>query len=187
MEPSGEHFSPLKTSMIEIQVNIDRYLFAMQYLKDKVVLDLGCGAGLGTYFYSMLAKKVYALDYDAVAIEEAKKYPYAPGKVEFLHLDLTNPEDRERIPEVDVCVALEILEHLEDPATVLKALPAKQLVFSLPLYSLEVSTWHKYAINEEADVRKLISPFYDISKYEEQRHKEADGRWIRGEGVRLIS
>lgn len=187
MEPSGEHFTPLKTDLAEIQVNIDRYLFAMHYLKDKVVLDLGCGAGLGTYFYSMLAKKVYTVDYDEQAIDEARKYPHAPGKVEFLNLDITDPKDVARLPEVDVCVALEILEHIEDPAAFLKQLKARHLVFSVPLHSMEVSSWHKFSIETVKDVQKLISPFYDIGKFEKQEHDRIGGEWVRGEGVRLIS
>ena len=186
MEHSTEHFTPLHTDLGEIQLNIDRYLFALQYLEGKTVIDLGCGSGLGTFLYSMLAKKVYAVDYDAKTIEYAKRYPYAPDKVEFLHLDLREQDDVAKLPQADVCVALEVLEHLEDPALVLKNLKTNKLVFSLPLHSMEVSTWHRFRIDTEKDVRKLISPYFDIGKYEEQGHKLSDGKWIRGEGIRLL-
>lgn len=187
MEPTGEHFTPLKTDLPELQINLDRYLFALPFLEGKTVIDLGCGAGLGTHIYAAVAKKVYAVDYDAITLAEAKAYPHVEGKIEFMNLDLSNPADIERLPEADVCVALEVLEHLENPALVLKGLKAKKLVFSLPLHALEVSSWHKFPINNESDVRKLISPYYDIGRYEDQRHVDGGGIWIRGEGVRLLS
>lgn len=185
-EPTGEHFHPHKTGLMEMQVNIDRYFFALQYLQDKVVIDLGCGAGLGTYLYSMVAKKVIAVDYNAAAIEHARKFPFAPGKVEFMNLDIRDPEDLAKLPKADVVVALEVLEHLEDPAATLKALRAPQLVFSVPMYSMEVSTWHRFPINSENDVRKLIGQYYDVGKLELQEHERISGQWIRGEGMRLL-
>ena len=30
-----------------------RYFFASQFVKDKVVLDLGCGTGYGSYIFSL--------------------------------------------------------------------------------------------------------------------------------------
>lgn len=185
MEQTTEHFQPDHASLLELEINLERYLFAAQFVTDKVVLDLGSGSGFGTYLYSLLAKKVYAVDYDARAIEEAKRYPFPEGKVEFLHLDLEDPETAAKLPDADVCVALEVLEHLEEPAGLLRELKAKRLVFGLPLHSLEVSSWHKYRIDEERDVRALIQPFFQIVKYHEQKHPRSGGTWMLGEGVRF--
>lgn len=184
-EPTSEHFSPRATSIAEVEVNIDRYIFALQYLKDKVVIDLGCGAGLGTYFYAMVAKKVYAVDYSAQALEHARHFPYEPGKVEFLHLDLEDPESMDKLPAADICIAIEVLEHLEEPAAVLRELKTNELVFSVPLRSLEMSKWHKYRIDTERDVRKLIQPWYD-AQYFEQKHNRIQASWVHGHGVRVI-
>lgn len=185
MESSGEHFTPVKTSPVELEINLDRYLFAINYIKDKTVIDLGAGAGLGTYFYSLFAKHVYAIDYDKLALEEANKWPYPRPNIDFLHLDITNPEDVAKFPDADICIALEILEHVEDPAAVLKALRTPQLVFSLPLHSMEMSSWHRFPIENAQDVKKLIEPFYQISTFESQRHPRLNGEWIRGEGTRF--
>lgn len=178
----AEHFRPDNTTPMEVEVNIDRYRWVLPLIAGKRVLDLGCGGGLGTYLYSLVAEKVYALDYDARAIEEAKRYPFPEGKVEFLHGDILNIDFE--LPEVDVVVALEVLEHLEDPKAVLKRLKAHELVFSVPLHSLEVSTFHKFPIDTPDDVRKLIGPFYDVNDYEIQEHKILAAKWVHGHGIR---
>jgi len=188
MEVNGEHFTPSQTSLMEIEVNLDRYLYALKFLEDKTVIDLGCGAGFGTYLYSLVAKKVYAIDYSTQAISEAMgSFNFPKKNVEFIKLDLTKPEEIANIPEHDVCVALEILEHLEDPAMVLKALRGTQLVFSVPLHSMEVSSWHRFPIVTEADVRNLIEPCYQIGGYENQTHPRSHGEWVRGEGIKYES
>lgn len=185
MEPTGEHFTPLKTSIMELELNLDRYLFVLPFIQGKTVLDIGCGCGLGTFFYSMFAKKVYAVDYK---LEEAMKltYPHRIDKVVFLKRNLEKEEDIKLLPEADVAVAIEVLEHLEDPALLLKNLKAKHLIFSVPLFSMEMSTWHKYNIETVKDVEKLISPFYDIGYMEEQSNSKSAGRWVRGEGIKII-
>lgn len=185
MKHTTEHFMPAFTSLPEFQVNVERYLFAAQYVAGKTVLDLGTGCGMGAYIYSLFAKKVITVDYDAFALDEASKWPYPHDNVEFVLGDLRDPDFEEKLPETDVCIALEVLEHIEEPSALLRSLKAKQLVFGLPLYSMEVSEWHRYKIETEVDIRKLIQPFYQIGKYVEQ--KNADGRvcWMLGEGTRF--
>jgi SAM-dependent methyltransferase len=180
----GERFVPNGAHPIEIDLNLERYLFAMHECKDKVVLDLGCGFGLGTYFYSLVAKHVYAVDYSPDAIAAAAQYPYPNNNVSFTQLDLTNIHDLESLPAHDVCVALEVLEHVEMPELILKALKGSALVFSVPLHSLSVSSWHRYSIDTVEDVKALISPHYDVSDYKTQKHAGSWGRWIMGSGVR---
>lgn len=185
MEHTTEHFMPAFTSLPEFEVNMERYLFAAQFLAGKTVLDLGTGCGLGAYIYSLFAKKVITVDYDARALEEARLWPFPHANVEFVLGDLRDPAFEEKLPETDVCVALEVLEHIEEPAALLRALKAKRLVFGLPLYSMEVSSWHRYRIEGERDVRALIQPFYDIGQYREQKHPKLGGTWMLGEGIRF--
>lgn len=186
MDHSTEHFTPAHTSPIELEINLDRYAFVLPFLKDKIVVDLGCGSGLGTYFYSLFAKHVYAVDYDAVAIEETHKWPFPRSNVDILHLDITQPAELAKIPEHDLTVALEVLEHVDDPAAILRGLKAPQLVFSVPLKSLEVSSWHKFDIQNDEDVRKMISAgSYQIGRLERQSHPRMQAEWIRGEATRF--
>lgn len=182
---TGERFIPSDSNKTEVAVNIERYLFALHHLEDKTVLDLGCGAGLGSYLYSLVAKKVYAVDYDPIALESVEAFSAIVGhRIETQKLDITDPDVK--FPEVDVCVALEVLEHIEDPLSVLKKLNAKELIFSLPLSSLANSSWHKYEIRggEEGmeDIKKLIGKYYRVEEYNLQYD-----RWVFGHGIRRKS
>lgn len=187
MEHTGEHFNPINTSFEEIQINMDRYFYALPLIQDKVVLDLGCGCGLGTYLYSALAKSVHAVDYNESTLRYASNFPHHLGKknVSFLKRNLEIEENVQSLPEADVAIAFEVLEHLEDPGMVLRNLKAKRIIFSVPLYSMEVSSWHKYDIKGIEDVKKLFAPYYDCS-FNEQKHPKSGATWIFGEGIRVI-
>src|ERR1044071_9460864 len=123
-DATQEHFTPHATDLLGIEVNMDRYLWALPKIENKIVLDLGCGAGMGTYLYSLVARHVIAVDYDINAIEEAKAWPYPKENVQFIHGDITDPDFLAKLPQADVCVAFEILEHVEEPAGVLRDLKA---------------------------------------------------------------
>ena len=153
-----ERFQPLETNFPEIRANIERYLYALQFCKDKVVVDTGCGAGLGIYLYSLLAKKVIAVDYSEEAFELARQYPFDKSKVEFVKADL----EKEKAPKGDVCVALEFIEHLANPEHFLSNLECPELVYSIPMNSLSISSSHKYDFKDHKDIRDFISQFYII-------------------------
>ena len=55
----------------------------------------------------------------------------------------------------------------------------------MPLHSMEVSSWHKYPIETERDIRALIQPFFQIGRYEEQRMAPSAGVWMRGEATKF--
>lgn len=185
-EKTGERFIPTDSNKTEVAVNLERYIFALHFVENKTVMDLGCGSGLGSYLYSLVAKKVYAVDYDQTALDSVNSYPTQfLGKGTRIKTILTDIIGAD-LPEVDVCVALEFLEHVDDPLTILKNLKAKELVFSIPLSSLANSSWHKYKIDGGADgieqVKKLIGKYYHVKEYNLQYD-----RWVFGHGVRRKS
>lgn len=180
MEPSdGERFVPALSTLREVRVNMERYMYAMRFLEGKTVLDCGCGAGLGTYLYSLVAQDVIGIDYSDKAFALAEKYPH-PIPVKFLKRDMEKSESYADLPSADVAVALEFIEHLANPDYFLGQIKVNELIFSIPLNSLEVSEWHKYDFRTMEDVSRLISPFFRI---EEMRVQE--GIWVIGRGIKI--
>lgn len=175
MKNDGERFIPYtSTNKNEPIINLERYIYAMNYCKDKTVLDLGTGCGLGAYLYSLVAKKVISVDYKDKAFELAKQYPYK--NIEFVKMDL----EKENPPKADVCVAIETIEHLENPERLMENLNCKELVFSVPMSSLAISTWHKYDFTDVGNIVTFFSRYYDIEIFNQYN------KWIYGFGKRRI-
>ena len=171
---TDEQFIPTDTNFNEVMVNLERYFYAAHHCKDKIVLDAGCGTGLGTYIYSLVAKKVIAVDHRKEAIEYAKEFPFERGKVQFIVADI----NKDVLPEHDVTIALEVIEHLESPDFFLSQAKGKEMVFSIPLNSLEVSPeWHKFDFKTLADVKEVMERYYEVPEYFAQY-----GIWIYGKG-----
>lgn len=165
---------PDQSSPYEIKVNLERYLFALPYCQGKIVLDAGCGAGLGTYLYSLVASRMLAADHNDKAIEYAKGFPHRQD-VNFVKADF----EKDLLPDHEVTVALEVIEHLEHPDLFLSQLKGKELVFSVPLDSLGCSVFHKYDIRTQQDIEELIGRYYEIKKMLIQ-----EGKWVVGYGVK---
>jgi len=92
---------------------IGRYAFAGQFVKNKTVLDIACGAGYGSsYLLSKGAKIVTGGDISEETIEYAKAR-YRKDNLNFLPLDA-----QQRLPfadsSFDVVVSTETIEHLEN-------------------------------------------------------------------------
>ena len=65
LKPSEERLMPkYGVGYAYFYEHLARYFFASQFVKDKVVLDAGCGVGYGSYILVKYdkAKKVYAID-----------------------------------------------------------------------------------------------------------------------------
>lgn len=107
---------------------LERYVFATKWLDRKKVIDAGCGEGLGTFIYSLAAKEIFAIDKSQGAIKKAKKLkPLC--KTKYMIGDLNTF----KLPKADVCVAIEVIEHLKPGNDFLKRLDVETLVFSIPI------------------------------------------------------
>ncbi|MFC1943693.1 class I SAM-dependent methyltransferase [Chloroflexota bacterium] len=94
-----------------IKFEIGKYAFAGQFVKDKIVLDLGCAGGYGSsYLMTKGAKKVVGVDISKDAVENARAYHENDG-LYFLLSDVQQLPFHDNF--FDVIVALEIIEHLE--------------------------------------------------------------------------
>jgi ubiquinone/menaquinone biosynthesis C-methylase UbiE len=96
---------------ILIRRHIERYAIVRQYAYGTTV-DCACGVGYGTHLVAKNADvtKMIGVDADAGAIAHAQR-EFGGPKIEFVHGDLASLT----IPDVDVLISLETIEHLQDP------------------------------------------------------------------------
>ena len=87
-----------------------RYMFASKFTKNKTVLDIGTGVGMGARYIALNgAKKVLGIDYSKSAIECAKDKAI-PNNLEF---EVMNALSMSLKPHsFDVIIAFEVIEHL---------------------------------------------------------------------------
>jgi len=125
----GERTIPGAVSGWGMAHHAGRYLWAMPRVEGCRVADLGCGTGYGSYLLSWSgATSVTALDISPDAIAYAREH--YPG-VDYRVGDLA---DAETLPEAEVAVCFEVLEHIRSPERVLAAALSRyeRLLLSLP-------------------------------------------------------
>jgi hypothetical protein len=125
---------------LTMNVHLQAYAFAHQFLLDKTVIDAACGTCFGSMIYSTAAKSIIAVDKSEEAINHGKRLPsFCP--IDYLVRNL----DRELLPEADLCISVETIEHLNGDGFFLKNLNVKQLVFTIPIG--EAGGYHKIEFN----------------------------------------
>lgn len=133
---------------LERSNHIERYQYATQVLKG-VVLDCACGMGYGTEILRTKCN-VKGVDIDPAAIALAKeRYPfgiYECGDIISIEMD------------ADALVCFETLEHLDDPAAVIRRLPlrVRDIVASVPIVpTVGWNDWHRTDFTKDS-FRELI-------------------------------
>lgn len=98
--------------------HVSRYFFASQFVKNKLVLDVACGSGYGSYYLlEKGAKQVVGIDIDQKTIEYAKKR-YKKKNLIFIKGSAENLPLQEKA--FDLVVSLETIEHLKNQHLFLK-------------------------------------------------------------------
>jgi 2-polyprenyl-3-methyl-5-hydroxy-6-metoxy-1,4-benzoquinol methylase len=87
------------------------YLFALDYVGAKNVLDFGCGDGYGTRMLAERSAVILGIDVDPAAIELARK-KYSHPSLAFRHIGgLPLPFESESF---DVVLSFQVIEHVDD-------------------------------------------------------------------------
>lgn len=118
---SGEQMIPeYNKGQIIYFEHLIRYLFASQFVKDKIVLDAACGSGYGSKILALAgAKKVIGVDIRKDVVKYAKEN-YSHKNIEYKVCDLSLLNLPEK--SIDVVVSFETIEHVEDPEVLMKRL-----------------------------------------------------------------
>jgi ubiquinone/menaquinone biosynthesis C-methylase UbiE len=108
--------------------HVNRYAFALPYVAGRSVCDVGCGTGYGAFLMSMVARGVTGCDISGAAIEFAQNN--FGSRCVFVQSDVTA-----KIPfTTDVYTCFEVLEHVDDPQTILANIPqGATLIWSVPI------------------------------------------------------
>lgn len=117
LEHTGERMLPGGSDALTELEHVHRYLLAASLTQEADVLDIGSGEGYGAAALARLARSVIGLDSDRAAVEHARRryvldgLRFSAGRAESLPFpDAT----------FDVCVAFEVIEHLESPEAMVR-------------------------------------------------------------------
>lgn len=172
LEFTGERLVPDKVSP-EDQIfieHISRYLFVQDYIKDKTVLDIGCGCGYGLHLLSGSIKEGVGIDIAKDAIDYCKNR-YNDKNINYKIMDgrrpLFEPES------FDVIISFEFIEHINEHAefmnNVCRLLKRDGILIistpNKPVYNFnkpEKNVFHEKELNYDEFRKILESQFHTV-------------------------
>jgi SAM-dependent methyltransferase len=156
--------------------HLHRYAIALEYCRDKEVLDIASGEGYGSNLLSKTAKKVYGVDIDVDAINHANK-KYSNSRLEFIHGNTS--EIPLKNSSMDVVVSFETIEHHDEHNKMMdeiKRVLRKDglLIISSPEKSIykERDPMNVYHIKEltSNEFKELLSRYFHFTAFLSQRY-----------------
>lgn len=131
----------------------------------QVVLDAGCGTGIGTNILAGTARFVWGVDVNQGSIKFANQM-FGNDKIKFDVMDLTNPPPRERAKFHQV-LCVDVLEHIEDYQ---KAIDTLKTFIRPGVTKVWISTPNRNNDNIQKDTPRnefhvrewTVGEFYDI-------------------------
>jgi 2-polyprenyl-3-methyl-5-hydroxy-6-metoxy-1,4-benzoquinol methylase len=97
--------------------HLARYAFALEFVKDKVVLDAACGEGYGTNLLASKAFFVIGVDSDKTCIEHASQ-SYRKDNLKFIQSNVVQLSIESN--SIDVVISFETIEHIYEHEFFLK-------------------------------------------------------------------
>ena len=140
------------------------YVQALDLAVGRTVAEVGCGRGAGTGLLAEVARKVTAIDYDAACIEQ-NRAEQDNEVVTFVLAEV--PPIPPAALRVDMVVCFQMIEHLQDPQPLLKALyeavlPGGVVVISTPNAeeSLSANPYHLHEYTGP-ELQTVLESIYD--------------------------
>jgi 2-polyprenyl-3-methyl-5-hydroxy-6-metoxy-1,4-benzoquinol methylase/predicted SAM-dependent methyltransferase len=167
----GERIVPHTEERLNYMFHLKRYEFAVPYVRDKSVLDVGCGTGYGSFTISSWAKEVFAFDLSKDAIEFASSH-YKKDNLRFTSMNWTELENMNK--KFDVVVSFEFIEHIEEHDIFFSLVKEKMnengiLIFSTPnkSTSMGINPFHIKEFNPGELKNILLRYFKNCQLYGE--------------------
>lgn len=176
-----ERIDPVKSMEFDIVDHLARYEYIKDLVIDKEILDCGCGNGYGSYYLSLVAKKVTAVDISDKAINFARNH-YSHQNLEYKKMNVEDLDFND--DSFDVVVSFEVIEHLKNPLFYLKEIrrvlresgtayfsTPNRLIIS-PGSDTPLNCYHtkEYTVSEYYDL--LTDYFDDVDLYGEHPDKK---------------
>ncbi len=138
----------------------------------ETVLDAACCTGYGSHILSYHSKNVVGIEVDDGCIDHAQRV-WKRDNIEFINADLNTYE----LPEADVAVTIETVEHLDDMHHFINQLKQKirrLIIITVPLGG---TSWaYKNEPNSPATEKNDFMTEADVSKlFVDDQWKELNG------------
>lgn len=142
MRYTGERVVPWERAVGErvMHCHVMRYAWAIPFVFNLHVIDLGCGTGYGSFMLSWAARNVLGIDKDRESIT------FAQANFKAYNLTYSVRDVMAYIEDADAYVAFEVLEHLSRPELILERF--RPLMWSMPVN--DASRFHNrpYSVGE---------------------------------------
>lgn len=112
MDFTGEQFIPGISKKRLADEHVERYKYALNFARNRTVLDIACGTGYGAYELAKEAQMVIGVDLSRESIDYAKTN-YDAENLEYLNASATDELFAENT--FDLICSFETIEHLDQP------------------------------------------------------------------------
>lgn len=135
--------------------HVFRYYLARGFIEpNDSVLDVSCGYGYGTKILARsLAKDVTGIDKGEYQLARAVERNDRGNNIDFMRFDLDKPFV---LPHVNYIVSIETIEHLEDPASVIKVFKdsAEKMFLTVPIgVTTTHNPYHKHNFTRDGFIK----------------------------------